>query len=523
MTEPEYHRHEEFINRSQKLKEMQELGLDPYPPKYTPSATAHELIAAWEGKELGHSEEAAEGKTELVSVAGRLVLFRAMGKNAFAHLQDETGRIQIMFNRDLTQVEGFQQTPELSAIKFLEKKIDLGDILGVEGHLFRTQKGELTVFAKKVTVLCKSLLPLPDKHSGLADKGVRYRKRWLDLIAHPDVVQTFKTRSRILQLIRRYFEQHEFMEVETPVLQNVYGGAQAKPFVTQLNALELEMFLRISLELPLKKLIVGGLLKVYEIGKVFRNEGIDRTHNPEFTMLEAYAAYWDYNDMMEFTENLFEGIAKQLYGTTILTFKSEEDGSEKTIDLKAPWTRLSMKDSINLYAKIDVDSLNDDQLRKILLDKGTLDPKDVKSATRGSLIAFLFEEFVEEHLIQPHHIIDHPIETTPLCKLHRDPKLRQDHFVERFETFILGSEFCNSYTELNDPILQRKLLVDQAHKRAAGDEEASPLDEEFIEAICQGMPPTGGLGIGVDRLVMLFTRVHSIRDVLFFPVMRPGE
>ena len=342
-------------------------------------------------------------------------------------------------------------------------------------------------------------------------------------IAHPDVVQTFKTRSRILQLIRRYFEQHEFMEVETPVLQNVYGGAQAKPFVTQLNALELEMFLRISLELPLKKLIVGGLLKVYEIGKVFRNEGIDRTHNPEFTMLEAYAAYWDYNDMMEFTENLFEGIAKQLYGTTILTFKSEEDGSEKTIDLKAPWTRLSMKDSINLYAKIDVDSLNDDQLRKILLDKGTLDPKDVKSATRGSLIAFLFEEFVEEHLIQPHHIIDHPIETTPLCKLHRDPKLRQDHFVERFETFILGSEFCNSYTELNDPILQRKLLVDQAHKRAAGDEEASPLDEEFIEAICQGMPPTGGLGIGVDRLVMLFTRVHSIRDVLFFPVMRPGE
>ena len=523
MTEPEYHRHEEFINRSQKLKEMQELGLDPYPPKYTPSATAHELIAAWEGKELGHSEEAAEGKTELVSVAGRLVLFRAMGKNAFAHLQDETGRIQIMFNRDLTQVEGFQPTPELSAIKFLEKKIDLGDILGVEGHLFRTQKGELTVFAKKVTVLCKSLLPLPDKHSGLADKGVRYRKRWLDLIAHPDVVQTFKTRSRILQLIRRYFEQHEFMEVETPVLQNVYGGAQAKPFVTQLNALELEMFLRISLELPLKKLIVGGLLKVYEIGKVFRNEGIDRTHNPEFTMLEAYAAYWDYNDMMEFTENLFEGIAKQLYGTTILTFKSEEDGSEKTIDLKAPWTRLSMKDSINLYAKIDVDSLNDDQLRKILLDKGTLDPKDVKSATRGSLIAFLFEEFVEEHLIQPHHIIDHPIETTPLCKLHRDPKLRQDHFVERFETFILGSEFCNSYTELNDPILQRKLLVDQAHKRAAGDEEASPLDEEFIEAICQGMPPTGGLGIGVDRLVMLFTRVHSIRDVLFFPVMRPGE
>jgi lysyl-tRNA synthetase class 2 len=523
MTEPEYHQHEEFVNRSQKLNEIQQMGIDPYPPKYQPTATFNEINDRWEGKELGHSEDAAEGKTELVSVAGRLVLFRSMGKNAFAHLQDETGRIQIMFNRDLTHVDGFSPSAELSSIKFLEKKIDLGDILGVEGHLFRTQKGELTVFAKKVTILCKSLLPLPDKHSGLADKGVRYRKRWLDLIAHPDVVHTFKIRSRILQLIRQYFEKLGFMEVETPVLQNVYGGAQAKPFITKLNALELEMFMRISLEIPLKKLIVGGLLKVFEIGKVFRNEGIDRTHNPEFTELEAYAAYWDYNDMMVLTENLFEEIAKQLFGTTVLTFKSEEDGSERTIDVKAPWKRLSMKDSIKLYGKIDVDTLNEEQIRKILLDKGTLDPKEVKNATRGSLIALLFEEFAEEHLIQPHHIIDHPIETTPLCKLHRDPQLRKEHFVERFETFILGSEFCNSYTELNDPILQRKLLVEQAHKRAAGDEEASPLDEEFIESICQGMPPTGGLGIGVDRLIMLFTKVHSIRDVLYFPLMRPGE
>ena len=285
MTEPDYHQHEEFINRSQKLVEIQALGIDPYPPKFTPSSTAQELAARWEGKEMGHSEEAAEGKTDTASVAGRLVLFRAMGKNAFAHLQDETGRIQIMFNRDLTQVEGYQPTPELSTIKFLEKKIDLGDILGVEGNLFRTQKGELTLFAKRVTLLCKTLLPLPDKHCGLADKGVRYRKRWLDLIANPDVVHTFQMRSRILRLIRQYFEDKGFMEVETPVLQNVYGGAQAKPFVTTLNALELDMFLRISLEIPLKKLITGGLLKVFEIGKVFRNEGIDRTHNPEFTEL----------------------------------------------------------------------------------------------------------------------------------------------------------------------------------------------------------------------------------------------
>jgi lysyl-tRNA synthetase class 2 len=522
MIEPEYHKQEDFINRTHKLEEIESLGIDPYPPKFLPSANFHELNSEWKEKELGHSEQAAEGKTASVKVAGRLVLFRAMGKNAFAHLQDETGRIQLMFNRDLTQVEGFHPTPEMSPIKWIEKKIDLGDILGVEGNLFRTQKGELTVFAKQVTLLCKTVLPLPDKHSGLVDKGVRYRKRWLDLIAHPEVVHTFQMRSRILQWIRHYFERLGFMEVETAVLQNVYGGAQAKPFTTRLNALEQEMFLRISLEIPLKKLIVGGLLKVFEMGKVFRNEGIDRTHNPEFTELEAYAAYYDYNDMMVLTENLFEEIAMKLCGTTTLSFKSEE-GTERSIDLKTPWKRLSMKDSIKLYANLDVDTLNVDQMRTLLLNKGTVDPKEVHTATRGALIALLFEEYVEEHLIEPHHIIDHPIETTPLCKLHRDPKLKQEHFVERFETFILGREFCNSYTELNDPILQRKLLLEQAQKKAAGDEEASPLDEEFIEAICQGLPPTGGLGIGIDRLVMLFTGVHSIRDILFFPLMRPGE
>lgn len=522
MTEPEYHRHEEFVNRSQKLAEIEALGIDPYPHKFTPSTAFDALAKEWEGKDLGHSEDAASGATASVSVAGRLVLFRAMGKNAFGHLQDETGRVQIMFNRDLTQVEGFEPTAEMSAIKFIEKKLDLGDILGIEGNLFLTQKGELTVFAKRVVLLCKTLLPLPDKHSGLADKGVRYRKRWLDLISHPDVVKTFHIRSQILRILRSYFEKSGFMEVETPVLQNVYGGAQAAPFVTKLNALEQEMFLRISLEIPLKKLLVGGLLKVYEIGKVFRNEGIDRTHNPEFTELEAYAAYWDYNDMMAFVENMFEEVALKLHGKTTLTFKNEE-GQERTIDLKTPWKRLSMKDSIKQYGNIDVDSLSEDQMRKLLLDKGTVDPKEIKQANRGALIALLFEEFAEEHLIDPHHIIDHPIETTPLCKLHREASLRKEQFVERFETFILGNEFCNSYTELNDPVLQRKLLVEQASKRAAGDEEASPLDEEFIESICQGMPPASGFGMGVDRMVMLFTSVHSIRDVLFFPIMRPGE
>lgn len=521
---PEYQNHEEFRNRTAKLEEIRKLGIDPYPPKFVETTTARTLLDKFDKQEVGHSEDAAAGKTDAVTVSGRLVLFRAMGKNAFGHIQDETGRIQVMFNREGTEVSGFKPTEELNALKFIEKKLDLGDIIGVEGYLFRTQKGELTIFAKKVTLLCKTLLPLPDKHSGLSDKGVRYRKRWLDLITHPEVVEKFHMRSQIFRLIRRYFERFKFMEVETPVLQNMYGGAEARPFTTNLNALDQEMYLRISLEISLKKLIVGGLDRIYEIGKVFRNEGIDRTHNPEFTMLEAYAAYWDYNDMMVFTENLFEEIAKELFGTTVLTIPADVTGDkEQVIDVKTPWKRMSMKESIKVYGGIDVDTLTDDQIRNILIEKGDEDPKEIKKAPRGILVAMLFEAFVEKHLIQPHHIIDHPIETTPLCKLHRDPKLREEQYVERFETFILGNEFCNSYTELNDPELQRKLLEDQAAKKAAGDEEAHPLDEEFIEAVCQGMPPTGGLGIGLDRLVMLFTKVHSIRDVLYFPIMKPEE
>jgi len=517
---PEYHQHEEFRNRSAKLQEIRDLGIDPYPHTYIPEATSSEIATQFAEAPVGNSEEASEGKTPHFKIAGRLVLFRAMGKNAFGHLQDESGRIQVMFNKDLTKVEGLE-SEEWTSMKFIEKKLDLGDILGVEGHLFRTQKGELTLFVKTVTLLCKTLLPLPEKHSGLVDKGVRYRKRWLDLISHQDVLEQFKVRSKILELIRTYFKKNSFLEVETPVLQNVYGGAQARPFMTQLNALDQEMFLRISLEIPLKKLLVGGFTRVYEIGKVFRNEGIDRTHNPEFTELEAYSAYWDYTDMMKFTENLFEFIALELFGTTKIAF--EGDNGVHEIDLKAPWIRLSMKDSIKNYANIDVDALSDEELRSILIEKAHMPSDEAKKLSRGLLIAGLFEEFSESHLISPHHIIDHPIETTPLCKLHRTEALRKEQFVERFETFILGSEFCNSYTELNDPELQRKLLEEQNLKKLAGDEEACPLDEEFIESICQGMPPAGGLGIGVDRLVMLFLRAHSIRDVLLFPLMKPEE
>ncbi len=520
MQTPSYHQHEEFKNRSTKLAEIRALGIDPYPAKFTPTQTAHALQHKYESRELAGSEEAESGKTEHVVLAGRLVLFRGMGKNAFAHLQDPSGRIQLMFNRDHTQVKGLPASPELTPIKFIEKKIDLGDIIGVEGNIFRTHTGELTVYVKTLTLLCKTLLPLPDKHSGLTDKGVRYRKRWLDLITNPDVANTFRLRSRILRLIRHYCEKDDFMEVETPILQNIYGGAEARPFLTELNAQHQTMYLRISIEISLKKLLVGGMERIFEISKVFRNEGIDRTHNPEFTMLEAYAAYWDYNDMMVFTEKLFEYIALELFGKTEVTL--QRDGTDYTIDLKAPWKRLSMKDAIHQYGKIDVNHLSDEEMRKTLIEK-EFDPKEINTAPRGILIAKLFEEFAEPHLIQPHHIIDHPIETTPLCKLHRDPKHRQEQLVERFESFILGSEMCNAYTELNDPELQRKLLVDQNEKKEAGNEEAHPLDEEFVEAICQGMPPTGGLGIGIDRLVMLFTQAPSIRDVLFFPIMRADE
>lgn len=520
---PQYHHTEEFQNRSRKLSEIRTLGVDPYPPKYPTTQKCAQLAIDAETHDVGHHDDAASGNTKKVFISGRIVLFRSMGKNAFAHIQDETGRIQIMCNRDLTQVTGLIPTEEVSHHKFIEKKLDLGDIIGVEGHLFKTQRGELTVFAKTLTLLCKSLLPLPDKHSGLADKGVRYRKRWLDLITHPESLERFRLRSRILLGIRHYMEEASFEEVETPVLQNIYGGASAQPFTTHLHALHQDMYLRIALEISLKKLIVGGMQRIYEIGKNFRNEGIDKTHNPEFTMLEAYAAGWDYHDMMEFTENLFETIALEIFGDTKVRFTQEHEGSAVVIDLKAPWKRLSMKEAIKTYGGFDIDKMTDEEMRARLLQETHIDPKGVHGSPRGALISMFFEEFAEKHLIQPHHIIDHPIETTPLCKLHRDPALRKQGLVERFESFILGREMCNSYTELNDPELQRQLLVEQAEKRDKGDLEASPLDEEFIEAICQGMPPTAGVGIGIDRLVMLFTGADSIRDILFFPMMRPED
>lgn len=527
---PNYHQYDEFKNRSKKLQEIRELGIEPYPHKFSPKQEAQTLADKYTGKDIGNSEDALEGRTDFVCLSGRLTLFRAMGKNAFAQIQDHTGKIQIMFNRDVTTISGYEKksdAPSLSSMKFIEKKMDIGDLIGVEGNVFRTNKGELTILAKKFTLLCKSLLPLPDKHSGLLDKETRYRKRWLDLISSSEAREVLIARSRILQIVRRYFEESSFMEVETPVLQNIYGGAAAKPFTTEFNALDKQKtYLRISLEIALKKLLVGGLNRIYEIGKVFRNESIDKNHNPEFTLLEAYAAYWDYNDLMVFTENLFEKIALELFSTTEIPINSDGPiGSEgttgyRTINMKAPWKRLTMKESIRKFTGIDVDKMEEEEIRAILKESPKLDMKDLAKASRGKLISMFFEEKVEHLLIEPHHIMDHPIETTPLCKLHRDPSERKHGMVERFESFIMGQEICNAYSELNDPEIQRELLVQQAKKKEAGDEEANPLDEEFIEAICQGMPPSAGIGIGIDRLIMLFTNASTIRDVLYFPFMK---
>lgn len=521
MTEmPHYQETEEYRTRAKKLQEIRSVGIDPYPSVGPSSDSIIAIQKRYLKKNVGNSEAAMSKSTPRATISGRLILFRPMGKNIFGQIADATGCLQIMLNRDITTLAGYS-AKDMSPFKFIEKKSDLGDFLAIEGYLFETQKGELTLLGTEVTFLCKSLLPLPEKYVGLTDKNLRYKKRWLDLIDHRDIRKTFQMRSQILRILRNFFDAHEFIEVETPVLQNIYGGAAAKPFSTHLHAMDQEMFLRISLEIPLKKLIIGGLGKIFEIGKVFRNEGIDRTHNPEFTMLEAYASYWDYFSVMDFIEKIYSTIALELFGHTMIgPFLIE--GKEVNIDLKAPWKRLTMKEAIYTYSKIDIDILSEEDMTA-LLQKTPINKKKLQNASRGLLISYLFEEFAEKHLIQPHHIYDHPIETTPLCKPHRDPKLREKGLVERFETFILGVECCNAYSELNDPLLQRKLLEKQVSLQQAGDAEAHPMDEEFLEALCQGMPPTGGFGIGIDRLVMLFTRSHSIRDVLFFPILKSED
>ena len=518
---PAYLESEEYLVRSQKVKEIEGFGVDPYPHAYAPSHSVDALTAEFEKQDhLGSFEDAQLKNSPSASIRGRLVLLRPMGKNIFAHVQDGSKRVQVLFNRGSTKVEGLHPDADITDHKFLEKKLDLGDIIGVEGNLFRTNKGELTLFTHKATLLCKAVLPLPDKHSGLKDKETRYRKRYLDLIANPEVMETFKIRSRIVHVLRNYFVEHGFLEVETPILERLYGGAQAKPFKTHHNSLNMEMFMRIALEIPLKKLIVGGIDRVFEIGRLFRNEGIDATHNPEFTSIEAYAANLDYKDVMKLTEELFATIARDLFNTTKIGKRMDRAGVEHDIDVQTPWKRVTMKDSLQEYAQIDFDQCEDAELKERIIASNPAIKEKVLKASRGELMVLTFEEFVEHKLIQPTFITDYPIESTPLCKPHRDPKARKEGLVERFEAFALGTELANAYSELNDPVLQRELLEKQDRLLTDGDEEASPIDEDFLEAICQGMPPCGGLGIGVDRMVMLFTGKTSIRDVLFFPMMR---
>lgn len=509
-TTPDYLHNQEYLRRSEKVLALKQLGIESYPSKVEMPTPIGEVRKKYEGVELPHYDEASKGSEPKARLSGRIVLFRPMGKNIFIHIQDGQERIQLLLNRDV-----------IGEVRHKEwqKLLDLGDIICVSGSVFRTERGELTVFATEVEIVCKALLPLPDKHSGLADVEACYRKRWLDLIASRESFERFALRSRITALTRAFYAKHHFIEVETPILGNIYGGAQARPFTTFVNDLKEEMFLRISLEISLKKLLVGGFSRVFEIGKVFRNEGIDRTHNPEFTMLESYAAYWDYEDVMSFTENLLEHLALEIFGTTVIGERQDKSGTLHTIDLKAPFRRVTMKDLLKQEG-YDVDLLGVEGMRKVLLESGFYEAKEIEGLPCGLLIQELFETYGEKVLIQPTFVIDHPIETTPLCKLHREESKRAEGIVERFELFILGTEFANAYSELNDPKLQRELFVLQQEKKASGDEEAQPLDEEFLEAIAQGMPPAGGLGIGMDRLVMLLTAAPSIRDVLFFPIMR---
>lgn len=474
--------------RREKLAELQDAGRDPFQiTKY--DVTAHsadikENYEAWEGKE--------------VSVAGRVMSKRVMGKASFCNIQDLKGNIQSYVARDSIGEDSYKEF----------KKMDIGDIVGVVGTAFTTKTGEISIHATSVVLLSKSLQVLPEKYHGLTNTDMRYRQRYIDLIMNEDVKKTFVMRSRIISCIRRYLDGLNFLEVETPMLVSNAGGAAARPFETHYNALDEDVKLRISLELYLKRLIVGGMERVYEIGRVFRNEGLDTRHNPEFTLMELYQAYTDYCGMMDLTENMFRHIAKEVCGTAVIPYADVE------IDLGRPFERLTMIDAIKKYADIDFSGIKTTEEAKKLADEKGVHYES--RHTRGDIISICFEEFVEEHLIQPTFIMDHPVEVSPLSKRKPD----QPELVERFELFIYGREMCNAYSELNDPIDQKERFLAQEAASAAGDEEANHADDDFLNALEIGLPPTGGIGYGIDRLVMLFTNSPAIRDVLLFPTMK---
>lgn len=477
--------------KREKLAALQEAGKDPF--KITKfDVTAH-------SRDIKENYGQMEGQR--VSVAGRIMQKRVMGKASFCNIQDLKGNIQSYVARDSIGEEPYADF----------KKYDVGDIVGITGEVFKTKTEEISIHAASVTLLSKSLQILPEKYHGLTNTDIRYRQRYTDLIMNEEVKETFVKRSKIISAIRRYLDDQGFMEVETPMLVSNAGGAAARPFETHFNALDEDVKLRISLELYLKRLIVGGLERVYEIGRVFRNEGLDTRHNPEFTLMELYQAYTDYNGMMDLTENMFRFVAQEVCGTTTVPYGGE------MIDLGRPFERLTMIDAVKKYTGIDFDQIPDTAAAKKLADEKEVHYED--RHTKGDILNLFFEEFVEEHLVQPTFVMDHPVEISPLTKRKPD---KPDH-VERFELFITGREMCNAYSELNDPIDQRERFKAQEELFAQGDEEANHTDEDFLNALEIGMPPTGGIGYGIDRLVMLLTDSPAIRDVLLFPTMKSIE
>lgn len=480
---------EQMLLRRNKLKALREAGNDPYKiVRYDRTALAADIKARFD--ELDGQD---------VSIAGRIMSWRDMGKANFLDLLDGSGRIQLYVKKDDVGDEAFESF----------KSWDIGDIIGVKGFVFRTRRGEISVHVKELCLLTKSLNPLPEKWHGLTNTDTRYRQRYIDLIVNPDVKDTFIKRSKIISAIRKYLDADGFIEVETPMLVSNAGGAAARPFETHFNALNVDLKLRISLELYLKRLIVGGIEKVYEIGRVFRNEGLDTRHNPEFTLMELYQAYTDYNGMMELTENLYRHVAMEVLGTTTLSYNGVE------MDLGKPFERITMVDAVKKYAGVDFAQVKTLDEARALADEHHIEYE--QRHTKGDILNLFFEEFAEKHLIQPTFVMDHPVEISPLTKKKPD----NPDYVERFEFFMNGWEMANAYSELNDPIDQRERFAAQEVQFANGDEEANHTDEDFLNALEIGMPPTGGIGFGIDRMCMLFTDSAAIRDVLLFPTMKP--
>ncbi len=476
--------------RREKLDKLKQEGKDPY--KITKFNRTHT------SKQIKDNYDELEGKD--VTVAGRLMAKRIMGKASFCHIQDSEGRIQSYVSINELGEESYKEF----------KEYDIGDIIGITGFVFKTKTGEISIHAKKVTLLSKSLRPLPEKFHGLKDTDLRYRQRYVDLIMNPEVKETFVKRAEIIKEIRKFMNEKGYMEVETPILTTVATGDAARPFITHHNTLDLQMYLRIAPELNLKRLIVGGYDKVFEIGKNFRNEGMDIKHNPEFTNMEFYSAYEDYNDMMKMAEELISTVAKNTLGTTTITYEDKE------INLAPEWKKITMIEAIKEVTGVDFNTINTDEEAQAIAKEKGVQFEDIKN-TRGHIINEFFETFVEETLIQPTFVMDYPVEVSPLTKRKQDdPRL-----VERFELFIGGREYGNAYSELNDPIDQYERFLKQVEAKEKGDEEAGGMDEDFVNALEIGMPPTGGMGIGLDRLIMLLTNSASIRDVLFFPTMKP--